>query len=104
MKNYLLAVSAAVILSGCNWVQLTTEGESVSLGNSSQVANCKYIGKTTVTTLDKLAVVERGGGKMQDELLTLARNEAGLMGGNTIMPASLIRDGKQDFTVYSCPP
>lgn len=104
MKNYLLAVSAATILAACNWVQLTTEGESVSLRNSNQIANCTYIGKTTVTTLDKLAIVERGGGKMQDELMTLARNEAGLMGGNTIVPASLINDGKQDFNVYTCSP
>ena len=40
---------------------------------------------------------------MQDELLRLARNEAGSMGGNAIVPESVIEEGRQTFGVYSCP-
>ncbi|MBL4573298.1 MAG: DUF4156 domain-containing protein, partial [Gammaproteobacteria bacterium] len=40
--------------------------------------------------------------RLQEELLTLARNEAGRMGGNTVVPESLIDGGEQDFGVYNC--
>jgi hypothetical protein len=36
-------------------------------------------------------------------LLTLARNEAGSMGVNVVVPESLIDKGQQSFGVYRCP-
>ena len=47
--------------------------------------------------------VPRGSEKVQDELVDLARNEAGVMGGNAIVADSSIEDGRQRFVVYSCP-
>jgi hypothetical protein len=50
-----------------------------------------------------LVVVERGGERLQDELIRLARNEAGDLGGNVIVPESVIEEGRQSFGVYRCP-
>lgn len=90
------------MLSACTWVQLTTEGKTVSLSSASLVGDCERVGRATAKTLDKIVAVERGGERLQQELLTLARNEAGHMGGNTIIPESLINEGQQDFGVYTC--
>lgn len=103
MKNALLTAALALTLSACTWVQLTSEGEGVRLAGARLVENCDRIGSATARTLGEIVTVERGGGKLQNELLTLARNEAGRMGGNTIVPESLINDGQQAFGVYNCP-
>ena len=101
-KIFLLGLSF-IVLAACNWVQLTTEGEGVSLASTNDVANCERLGRTQAQTLSRVTVVERGGEKLQAELLTLARNEAGSIGGNTVVPESLIVEGAQTFTVYRCP-
>ena len=103
MKNFLLAAIAAAAVTGCTWVQLTGEGENVSLVGVDRIDNCQRIGRATSKTLGSIMTVERGGGRLQKELLTLARNEAGRMGGNTVVPESLIQNGQQDFGVYNCP-
>ena len=103
MKNFLLVAIAAIALTGCTWVQLTAEGENVSLAGVDVIGNCERIGRATAKTLGTIVAGERGGGRLQEELLTLARNEAGRMGGNTVVPESLINDGEQDFGVYNCP-
>jgi len=103
MKNFLLVAIAAIELTGCTWVQLTAEGENVSLAGVDVIGNCERIGRATAKTLGKIVALERGGGRLQEELLTLARNEAGRLGGNTVVPESLINDGEQDFGVYNCP-
>tara|TARA_B110000444_G_C18496337_1_gene435882 strand:- start:263 stop:577 length:315 start_codon:yes stop_codon:yes gene_type:complete len=103
MKNLLLAAITAATVSSCTWVQLTSEGENVSLAEFNSIDNCVRIGSVTSKTLGSIAKIERGGGRLQDELLTLARNEAGDMGANTVVPESLIDNGQQDFGVYNCP-
>ena len=54
-------------------------------------------------TVRAMVIVQRGAEQLQDELTALARNEAGRMGGNTIVPESVIDEGQQSFGVYSCP-
>ena len=103
MKNFLLIAATVAVLSSCTWVQLTSEGETVSLITADRTANCERIGRATAKTLGKIVTVQRGGERLQNELLTLARNEAGRMGGNTVVPESLINNGQQDYGVYICP-
>lgn len=102
MKNLLLTCALALLVTGCTWVQLTSEGEGVRLAGARLVTNCERVGRATARTLGEIVTVERGGGKLQTELLTLARNEAGRMGGDTIVPESLISQGQQEFGVYRC--
>jgi len=40
MKNFLLAAIAAAAVTGCTWVQLTAEGENVSLVGVDRIGNC----------------------------------------------------------------
>ena len=90
-------------LAACSsWVQLTAEGQAVRVAEASDVAGCRRIGSATSRTTDEILLIDRPGQRLQDELRTLARNEAGRMGGNTIVPASEIINGEQQFTVYFC--
>ncbi len=101
--RFLLASVAATTLTACAWVRLTNEGEGVRLAEVGQVNNCQRLGRATAQTRSRVAVVDRSSEAVQEEILILARNEAGRMGGNTIVPDSVITDGGQSFSVYSCP-
>ena len=93
-----------LLLTACgNWVQLTPEGGRVELsGDATQISNCIRAGRASVKTLDQVIGIERGGQRLQDELLTLARNEAADLGGDTIIPESVITEGVQIFGIYKC--
>lgn len=97
-------IAAGLGLASCqSWVRLTPEGSLVELvGDASRVSSCTRVGRANVQTLGKIVVVERGGQRLQDELLTLARNEAADLKGDTVVPESLIEAGKQTFGVYRC--
>ena len=68
-----LAVIASM-LSACTWVQVTPEGESVRLAETSEIRNCRRIGSTQAQTMSRVLIVERGGERLQQELADLARN------------------------------
>ena len=82
--------------------RLTVEGETVRLATADEISNCSRVGRTRSHSLDRIVGIGRSADKLQEELLTLARNEAGTMGGDTIVPESLIEEGEQAFGVYSC--
>lgn len=86
----------------CTWVKLTDQGRSVHVAQFPQVSGCDQLGEVTAHVLDKVAFVKRSRDKQARELATLARNEAGEMGGNTIVPSSDIKNGRRHFTVYRC--
>ena len=98
-------LSIAILLSavtGCNWVQVTTEGVEVALVEATEVGNCQRIGQTRSKTLSRI-IFQRGAKTLQEELVSLARNDAGGLGGNTIVAESSIEGGEQVFGVYTCP-
>lgn len=96
----LLSVLAAC--GGNNWVQVTAEGSRVSLVTAADVAGCARVGTANVNALDNIAFVQRGASIVQRELVRLARNEGGRLGGNRVVPESVIDDGRQTFGVYRC--
>jgi hypothetical protein len=98
----LLLVAAVLGLMACSWVKLTPAGEKVRILSQAEVASCKKIGKTTANVADKVAGLQRKEHAIQENLDVLARNAAAEMGGDTIVPASPIQDGKQSFDVYRC--
>ena len=104
MKKILAIIISLAAVGGCsNWVGLTVEGEGVRLATVAEISNCSRLGRTRSQTLDRIVGVERGAERLQEELLKLARNDAGAMGGNVIVPESLIEEGEQVFGIYSCP-
>lgn len=86
----------------CTWVKVSEGGEAVRVAKRSSVANCESKGRTHAQTTDRVVIFARREQPIQLELETLARNEAALMGGDTIVPATSIEDGRQTFDVYSC--
>ena len=105
MMKHLLRTAVLVLpllLGACNWVTLTGEGEQVHIGTMDSVADCKRVGKTTVSTLAKVVGLNRYDESMQDELNKLARNSAVELQGDTVVPISGIVNGQQVFAVYRC--
>lgn len=108
MPNRLIRLSVllpVLALSACRteWVQLSPEGEAVSLATASEVADCRRLGSATVNALDSIGFVGRNAETLQRELVRLARNEAGEADGNRVIPESTIAEGRQTFGIYRCP-
>lgn len=100
----LAGFATAFLLTACasNWVQLTPDGEQVRLALPVDVQNCRRIGTSSASALNRIGPMQRGGERLQQELVTLARNEAADMGGNRVVAESTIIDGRQTFGVFSC--
>ena len=96
--SVLLGMAAA---AGCTWIKLTDAGAAVAQGSSAQVADCTLVGTVSSSTQDRV-LLKRGRGKVAEELIVLARNEAATLGGDTIVPDGPMVDGRQDFRVYRC--
>ncbi len=104
MKKILIAVCSYLILSSCTWVKVTSKGEGVRLVQSARaVQPCKKLGRVQTKVVSKI-VFNRDSEKVADELADLARNEAALIHGDTIVPVSQINEGRRSFDVYQCFP
>lgn len=104
MKKIVTVVCLGLILPACTWVKVTPKGEGVRLVQSVRaVESCKKLGKVN-TKVESKVVFNRDPEKVAGELADLARNEAALMRGDTIVPASEISDGRRSFDVYQCFP
>lgn len=103
-NRLLLASSVLMILTACgnSWVQITPEGRNVQLATAAQVGGCSRVGTANVNALDNIGFVQRGANRLQEELVDLARNEGGRLGGNRVVPESTINEGRQTFGVYRC--
>ena len=94
---------AAAIAGGCTWVKLTGGGEGVHLGTATEVARCNKLGATHAKTSTKAGFFTRSTKKVDQELETLARNEAADMGGDTIVPQGpTSSEGRRSYDVYRC--
>jgi hypothetical protein len=105
--NYRLFAASVLLttMSACgggSWVQITAEGSPVRLATTSEVSNCTRVGSANVNALDNIAFVQRGANRLQEELVSLARNEGGRLGGNRVVPESVIDEGRQSFGVFRC--
>lgn len=99
-----LLLLCVVVLAGCSFVQTTKPGANVRVVTAEQVSGCQRLGQTTVQTLARVVGLPRYESSIQDELNTLARNSAADMGGDTVVPDTPIKEGKQTFIVYRCIP
>lgn len=97
------AVALACATGACSWVKVSDQGSRVAVANAANVGNCKKQSTVTVRVKDNfVGSMKRSPEKIAEELTNLARNEAALEGGNTIVPASQVADGRQTFDVYNC--
>ena len=98
----LLIITMLAALQGCAWVKLDPAAEQVRVVESQHVEGCKILGKTTVSVKSTVAGFEREEKVMQNELETLARNQAVDLNGDTIVAISPIENGKRTYNVYLC--
>lgn len=97
---------AAVLLSllgaACTFVEPSPQGKSVRLISMEEATGCKRLGKTTAKTLARIAGMPRHEESVRDELLTLARNSAAKMDGDSISPIGEVKEGELTFQVFRC--
>ncbi len=97
-----IVCAVALCVSGCTWVSVTEEGKDVRVLQANATAGCEKIGNVSAKTTDHVTIFARSDRKIQEELESLARNEATELGGNAIAPVGGPVDGRQSFDVYRC--
>lgn len=86
----------------CAWVKTTPRGQEVELLTEADVVNCVKKGVTSSKTLSRIILIPRNRQKVYNELVTLAKNEAAVMQGDSIVPQGEVKKGALDFVVYHC--
>lgn len=104
MKKCMLLMPL-LMLSACTWVSVSSEGAGVASLTASQAQNqgCERLGQTHSQTMDKITFIKRSNRAQKEELEKLAKNEAANMGGNAVVAATEIVEGRQTYIVYKCP-
>lgn len=102
MKKVIVLLLAGLVFSACTWVELSDEGKKIRIVSMDDIKTCKKVGKVTVSLKDKIAGFDRNEDKIKRELENLARNTAIELKGDSIVPVSPIKKGKQTFAVYKC--
>jgi hypothetical protein len=101
MNKIICIASAAILLSACSSLKLTESGEKVRVLDPAEVSSCKNLGRTNTSVTDRI-VFERPADAVAKELQIVARNSGARMGGDTIVPLTVIEGGQQTFVVYKC--
>ena len=100
-NKFLLIVLTGLTISSCSSIKLTAGGEKVRVLTPNEISSCKKLGQTNASVTDKV-VVKRPIETIELELITMARNSADNMGGDTVVPLTIVEGGKQSFTIYKC--
>lgn len=102
LSKFIVGAALMAVFAGCAWVDLKPEGEKVRVLSSSEVKRCKHLGHVTSNTAATLGFFARSASTVREELNRLARNHAGGMGGDSIVPTGPMLDGEQTYDVYRC--
>jgi len=103
MKHYIYTLCLAIIwLPSCTWVEPTKEGLDVILVKPHNVETCVKLGETTASVKHQIGPITRSEDQVVEELVTLARNKAAEMGGDSIVAKGPAKDGAMSFEVYKC--
>ena len=95
-------VGVTVLATGCAWVKPKAGAESVALVKPSHVGSCELLGSTTSQVKDKVGILQRRTKKVNSELVSLAKNAAVTLDGDTIVTDGDSTDGSQKFNIYRC--
>ncbi len=105
IKQRLTLITVAIftlLLASCATVDLTPEGEKIRILAPDEVSSCRELGKTNTSVTAKALGIPRPPETIKKELESIARNSASSMGGDTIVPLTIVAEGKQSFVVYKC--
>lgn len=97
------AIALASLTSACTWVKVNEAGANVAVANAANVRSCEKVRSVNVKVKDNfIGSMKRDPNKVATELTNMARNEASQFGGDTVVPVSLVQNGRQSFDVYKC--
>ena len=88
-------------VAGCLWVKPSSGGERVREATAADVVGCEEIGTASGTTHTSVGL-PRNKDVVRNEQVTLARNQAAVIGGDTIVESGPPVGGTLAFTVYKC--
>lgn len=94
-------LSLALLGGGCTWVHMAPGASAVKVAASAP-ADCAKRGEISVSVADKITLYKRNPLRVQEELETLARNEAPGIGADTISPLAPPANGDQKFAAWRC--
>ena len=90
--------------TACTWVPIEAAGKAVRvLPAGAAPANCTARGEIVVTVKNKVGFYNRNPLRVQEELETLARNEAPSAGANAIQALAPPADGSRRYSAWQCP-
>ncbi len=96
-------IIVTLLLGACaTTLKLTAEGEKVRVLDPDEVQSCRELGRTNASVTHIVVGIERPKDAVSKELRVIARNSASRMGGDTIVPLTIIDKGNQTFVVYKC--
>lgn len=98
MGAYVFLLCAA---TACTWVKPSAGGAKVQEATVADVAGCERIGTASGTTRASVGL-PRNKGIVRSEQVTLAQNQAAVLGGDTIVANGPPQGGTLDFIVYRC--
>jgi hypothetical protein len=101
MKTNII-IAATILLSACSGLKLTPDGEKIRVLDPSEVSSCRELGKTNTSVTATVVGIERPDDTIAKELIIIASNGAARMGGDTIVPLTVVEGGQQTFIVYKC--
>ena len=102
MKTIISIIAATILLSACSSLKLTPDGEKVRVLQPTEVNSCRELGKTNTSVTATVVGIERPDETIAKELIIIASNGAARMGGDTIVPLTVVEAGEQTFVVYKC--
>ncbi len=98
-----LAITLVSLTSACTWVKVNEQGSNVAVANAANVRSCEKVRTVNVKVKDNfVGSMKRDPNKVATELTNMARNEASQFGGDTVVPVTLVQDGRQSFDVFKC--
>ena len=103
MRQLLLLLFLTPVLGACTWVHMAPGASAVRIAPSAPTG-CQKLGEVEVSVKHSIAFIERNQLRVQDELETLARNEAPSAGANAVQASGPPADGSQRFLAFQCPP
>ncbi len=101
LKPFVLSL-AIISLASCANVKPTEQSKGVTLVKPFNVKDCKKLGTTHVSIKQKTGIFVLDDKAATEDLVTLAKNRAGIMGGDSIVAKGPIEEGKMVFDIYQC--
>lgn len=102
VNRLILVAAISAIFAGCASPKLNLGGEKVRVLSPDEVSSCRQLGKTTSSVMNSVVGIDRPAESIAEELETLSRNSAANLGGDTIVPLTVVENGQRTFLVYKC--